>query len=258
MYLHPTYAVSPAREPLGVLDAWMWARESKGADGLGGGLKESTRWIEGYERVAERAQALPQVRQVYVADREADILALLVKARDLGHAADYVIRCQHDRALPEGGKLWARLARSAVLGEVVFELPAGRGRKARSVTQRLRAQAIELADGAGGRLTVTCVLAEEIDPPVGAKPVILGWAVAEQRPLRLQAGDGPAGGVTMAGQSGQRAGFGQQRKRAPVQQRARAQVGEAGERASASRRRDTLANCQLRKACDFLQASGGG
>lgn len=179
MYLHPTYAVSPAREPLGVLDAWMWAREAKDAQGARGGLKESTRWIEGYERVAERAQALPQVRQVYVADREADILALLVKARDLGHAADYVIRCQHDRALPEGGKLWARLAGSAVLGEVVFELPAGRGRKARSVTQRLRAQAIELADGAGGRLTVTCVLAEEIEPPAGAKPVI--WRLLSNR-----------------------------------------------------------------------------
>jgi hypothetical protein len=27
MYLHPTYAVTPQREPLGVLDAWMWARE---------------------------------------------------------------------------------------------------------------------------------------------------------------------------------------------------------------------------------------
>ncbi|SAL06334.1 hypothetical protein AWB78_08015 [Caballeronia calidae] len=27
MYLHPTYAVTPDREPLGVVDAWMWARE---------------------------------------------------------------------------------------------------------------------------------------------------------------------------------------------------------------------------------------
>ncbi|MFC7522076.1 hypothetical protein ACFQS6_23035 [Xanthomonas populi] len=43
-----------------------------------------------------------------MADR-GDILALLVKARDLEHAADQVIRCQHDRGLPEGGKLWARL-----------------------------------------------------------------------------------------------------------------------------------------------------
>lgn len=44
--------------------------------------------------MAERVQALPQVRQAYVADREADILALLVNARDLGHPNDYLIRCQ--------------------------------------------------------------------------------------------------------------------------------------------------------------------
>lgn len=25
MYVHPTYAVTPQRGPLGVLDAWMWA-----------------------------------------------------------------------------------------------------------------------------------------------------------------------------------------------------------------------------------------
>ena len=29
MYLHPTYAVTPQRLPLGVLDTWMWARETR-------------------------------------------------------------------------------------------------------------------------------------------------------------------------------------------------------------------------------------
>ena len=38
MYLHPTYAVSTEREPLGVLDAWMWARELRGVDGQRGGI----------------------------------------------------------------------------------------------------------------------------------------------------------------------------------------------------------------------------
>ena len=57
MYLHPTYAVTPERVPLGVLDAWMWARESRDAQGKRGGLKESLRWIEGYERVAEAASS---------------------------------------------------------------------------------------------------------------------------------------------------------------------------------------------------------
>jgi hypothetical protein len=92
---------------------------------------------------------LPQVRQVYVADREADILALLRKAREREHTADYLIRCQHDRCLPEGGKLWSRLGQAPLLGQVSFDLPAGRGRKARRVVQRIRAERIALNDGSG-------------------------------------------------------------------------------------------------------------
>ena len=30
MRLHPSYAVSADREPLGLLDAWMWARKAQG------------------------------------------------------------------------------------------------------------------------------------------------------------------------------------------------------------------------------------
>ena len=182
MYLHPTYAISPEREPLGVLDAWMWAREPKDSDGRRPGTKESLRWIEGYERVAERAKALPGVRQIYVADREADILALLVKARDLEYAADYLVRCQHNRALPSGDKLWAKLAQAPALGSVRFELPSGRGRKARCVQQNIRAEQVEIGDGAGGQLSVTCVLAEESNPPAGSKPVL--WRLLSNRPVR--------------------------------------------------------------------------
>lgn len=48
MYVHPTYAVTTAREPLGILDAWMWPHEPKNSDGQRGGPKESLRWMEGY------------------------------------------------------------------------------------------------------------------------------------------------------------------------------------------------------------------
>lgn len=49
MYLHPTYAVSPEREPFDVLDAWIWVRDaSKTAScSLAVGSKESYRWLEG-------------------------------------------------------------------------------------------------------------------------------------------------------------------------------------------------------------------
>jgi Transposase DNA-binding len=41
MYLHPTYAVPPDREPLGLLDAWMWAREPLDENRQCSGIKES-------------------------------------------------------------------------------------------------------------------------------------------------------------------------------------------------------------------------
>jgi hypothetical protein len=179
MYLHATYAVSAQRVPLGVLDAWMWAREAKEPGTPRGGLLESVRWVEGYERLAELAGELPATRLICVGDRESDLLALLVKARDTGHAADYLLRCQHDRVLPEGGKLWNAVMQSTVLGRIRFEMPAGRGRKARAVEQELRAQRVRLADRAGGHVEVTCLIASEVDAPAGAKSVT--WRLLTNR-----------------------------------------------------------------------------
>lgn len=171
LYLHPTYAVSREREPLGVLDAWMWAREPKGPDGTRGGINESVRWIEGYERIAEQAAALPATRLVYVADREADILALMGRAHALGCPADWLLRAQHNRALPEGDKLWARVAGGEVLGEIRFTLPSRQGHKARPVRQQVRAARVKLRAGAGKTLEVTCVIAREIEAPAGVTPI---------------------------------------------------------------------------------------
>ena len=179
LYLHPTYVVTPQREPLGVTNAWTWAREFKSADGTRGGILESTRWVESYERIAEQALKLPQTRHVCVCDRESDIMALLVRARDLDHAADYLVRSRHNRVLPEGDKLWAKVGRSAVLGHVRFELPGGRGRKARAVEQEVRVGRVMLPDGAQGHVEVTCVTTEEINAPKGVKPVV--WRLLTNR-----------------------------------------------------------------------------
>lgn len=179
LYLHPTYVVTPDREPLGVTNAWSWAREFKATDGTRGGVLQSTRWIESYERVAEQALRLAQTRHICIADRESDIMALLVRARELEHAADYLVRSQHNRALPEGGKLWEKVSQAPVLGCVRFEMPAGRGRKARSVKQEVRVQRVKLNDGAKGELEVTCVVAAEIAAPAGVKPVV--WRLLTNR-----------------------------------------------------------------------------
>lgn len=167
MYLHPTYAVSANRVGLGVLDAWMWAREPRDGDGERGGIKESTRWIEGYERVAEHALDLPGTRLVYVADREADITALMQRADGLGTPADWLIRSTHNRSLDGGEKLWAKVLKTEMVGEVQFVMAAREGQKARTVKQALYIKRVTLRCG----LAVTCVIAREIEPPAGVKPI---------------------------------------------------------------------------------------
>jgi hypothetical protein len=180
LYVHPTYAVSVRREPLGILNSWNWTREFKDERGERGGIRESVRWLESYERLAQHARELPQTRLVCVGDRESDMLELMVKARELGHPADYLVRCQHNRVLPDkGGKLWAAVAQGKLLGQVSFEMPRGRGRRARTVTQEIRAKRITLSDGQGGAVEVTGVFAREMAAPAGSQPVM--WRLLTNR-----------------------------------------------------------------------------
>ena len=66
----------------------------------------------------------------------------------------------------------------APLGRIRFEMPAGRGRKARAVEQEVRVQRVLLPDRQGSELEVTCLIASEVNAPAGAKPV--GLAAADQ------------------------------------------------------------------------------
>jgi hypothetical protein len=107
------------------------------------------------------------------------MLELMVRARKSNNAADWLLRSQHNRALPDGGKLWSRVLEREPLGEIRFTLPGGKGRKARSVRQQVRSRRIELADGNGGLLEVTCVVATEIGAPAGVKPI--EWRLVTNR-----------------------------------------------------------------------------
>jgi hypothetical protein len=181
MYLHPTYAVTPTREPLGVTDAWMWARQPKDAHGQRPGIIESQRWIEGYERLAETASSMPQTRLVYVADREADILKLMQRAQQLGTPVDWLIRSKNNRALPEGGKLWDTVLGGAPLGQLEFTMAARQGLAARKIRQQVWVESFDLRDSQGGRFPVTCIIAKEIEAPAGCKPV--EWRLLSNRTL---------------------------------------------------------------------------
>ena len=180
MYLHPTYAVSTDREPLGVLDAWMWAREPRGADGQRGGVCESVRWIESYERLAERAGEIPETRLVQVGDRESDMLGLMRRAQGLGWPVDLLVRSQHNRRLPDGQLLWDAVQSSQVLGEIEFTMGARAGRRPRVVRQELRLKRVRLDHDDDSRaIEMSCLVASEVGAPADEKPVC--WRLLTNR-----------------------------------------------------------------------------
>lgn len=179
MYVHPTYAVTTTREPLGVIDAWMWARQPKTGKGKRAGVRESLRWPEGYQRLAELAPQLPGTRLVYMADREADIMELMTTARECGTPVDWLLRSQHNRALAGGDKLWDSVTEGAPLGEVRFTLASRQGRPAREVVQQVWARQVQLPDGAGSHVQASCIVAREVDPPAGVEP--LEWRLVSNR-----------------------------------------------------------------------------
>jgi hypothetical protein len=107
------------------------------------------------------------------------IMERMARARDRGQPADGLLRSRHNRALPEGGKRWATVTAEAPLGEVRFTLPARHGQQAREVRHQVWAKRIELSDGKRGRVSATCIVAREVDAPVGVKP--LEWRLLTHR-----------------------------------------------------------------------------
>lgn len=176
LYLHPTLAVTPQRLPLGLLDCWSWTRPLQEG-------KESIRWLEGYQRLCEAQQFLWEqafdTRLVYMADREADLFDLYtehqIQLASEGHAADWLIRAQHDRHTEAGKKLWSVVEAAPELGRVEFDLPASKTRKGRKIIQSLKVVRIALTPPQGHAnrqpVEVTAVLAREVSPPAEETPI---------------------------------------------------------------------------------------
>ena len=130
-----------------------------------GGPMESLRWVEGYERIAEMATHQPATRLVYVADREADLIPLMLKAQALGTPADCLVRAAHNRCVPNGEKLWESTSVGEPIGEITFAMAARHGVKARTVRQQLWVRRVELMSGKGNSVSATCIIAREVDAP---------------------------------------------------------------------------------------------
>lgn len=142
--------------------------------------KESARWLDGAEAAARVAGGRAVT---LLADREADIYAAFAR-RPAG--VSLVIRAAHDRALEEGGRLFAELDAQPVAGRAALAIPAGPGRAARETTVAARFLAARLRRPRNGRseglpeaLGLTLVDIRETDPPAGTAP--LHWRLVTTR-----------------------------------------------------------------------------
>jgi hypothetical protein len=135
--------------------------------------KESHRWLEGANQAA---QVCAQAQRITViADRESDIFEAFAQRPP---AADLLIRAAQDRALADGGHLFARADALPEAGRARLELPAKPGRRAREAVLAVRFMKTELAcpkagvrKGSPKSVSVTLVDVREIAAPANEPAV---------------------------------------------------------------------------------------
>lgn len=210
LQMHSVMAFSGGGEPLGLLHVHTWARTSVRGKRLNRRdinrrspqSKESHRWLEGYEAVADQCQqhletgqrgahgnARPRV--VMVADREADIYELFLGAQARQQQCGLLVRALHPRRLEqeEGVVVWARLQEQPEAGRLQMEVPAQGTRKARTATLCVRYAAVSLSVprdkkhyfGASEGLRLWALEARETGAPAGVEA--LHWKLLSTEPV---------------------------------------------------------------------------
>ena len=179
VFIHPVLAVDAASGAcLGLVRAGIYSRHTAAHanyKALPIEAKESMRWLEG--AAAARRWLGAAARVTVVADRESDIYEEW--ARLPGPGFDLLTRAGRDRALADGGHLYAWSDTLAVAGEYAVDLPARPGKRtARRAMLAVRYAPVTIARPrhcsdrrAPKRLTLSLVDVREINPPAGEEPV---------------------------------------------------------------------------------------
>jgi hypothetical protein len=146
--------------------------------------KESYRWLRGADLAAQLCA--PARRVTVVADREADIFEAFARRPA---AVELLVRAAQDRALGDGGRLFAQSDALPPVARATLDLPAKPGRRARKAVLAVRFMATELARPRHGvlppsptRVAVNLVDIREVDPPAGEPEV--HWRLLTTHPVR--------------------------------------------------------------------------
>jgi Transposase DNA-binding/Transposase Tn5 dimerisation domain len=219
IHVHPALVVTPEQIPLGVLDAYMWARDPNDFHKRRKARtkpiqdKESFRWLNGYYQACALQRAI-EGRVVSLSDSEGDIYECFAAKAETneGPTADFIIRACQNRCLSKADPayekgvttlLWEAVENQPVQGRRTIEVssrPAQTGdgsqrrqaRSARTATVTLQATTVTLkglsrpGQDSGARVklpdvAVNVVLVREENPPAG-EPAI-EWLLVTTLPV---------------------------------------------------------------------------
>lgn len=212
LFIHPQLVISDSGLCLGVYDDYQWFRKELKTqkqsrkeitnDSLHKkhiSEKETGRWIEGYNKSTELAKCCPDTQIISVSDREGDIYDLFECAEKTnGVKADWLVRMKSVKraTLNISGARDKLLLNERVMQipsqqTVEFMLPEGREQSSRKVKQELRLARLTLHPPTGRRgklrcspVTVTVLLAKEINPPNNVQP-LTWWLMCSIAPEKL-------------------------------------------------------------------------
>ena len=181
LILHDTIAFSLAGTPLGVLDAQCWARDPEEPNKARSRKnrpieeKESIKWLNSYDQVAEVQRLCPKTMLVSVGDRESDIHDFFHHAANLADGPKLLVRADRGRQRktispgpPEELEyLWDRLRREPAFDAQTVHIPQKGARRARDAKLEIRFAQVVLkppVDSPLDPVSVFAVLASEVDP----------------------------------------------------------------------------------------------
>ncbi len=191
-FIHAAIAVDADDEAvLGLVDARIWTRRCRvPAPRRQRAItaKESHRWLQTARRAGERLCDARQI--IVVGDRENDIYAAFV---DRPEPVELIVRAAQDRALGDGGKLFAVAQAWTELGRRTVRVPPrGPCDKGRDAVVSLRAGTVRVcrpmhdrAYAGPSEVRLTLVEAREIGAPPGVTP--LHWRLLTTLPAQTAA-----------------------------------------------------------------------
>jgi len=183
LLMHSSLALDMQGIPIGLLDAYVWARQAETMGGVQHDRKgrdfedkESFKWVRAMRVGREALEGLPADRRpkmLFVFDAEGDIHEVL---QDIVESGDDAVVRQAQNRCAQGGRAQELVESAPVLGEVSVDVPRKDKKPARRARLEIRAARLRLnpncSKGKGRKpIEINLIHAREVHPPAGVEPI---------------------------------------------------------------------------------------